>query len=426
MQQQTLSELRILLQQKVFGHKAAQQFNNYSQAILGKLSACHTSKIGMHVYECGNANCSKQHVTYHSCNNRHCPNCGGLKREQWILDRHTELLPTSYFHLVFTLPAQLRSLCMGNRTVMFDLLFKASTYTIRTLCKEDRFLGAVPGVVSVLHTNGQDLNWHPHVHCIVTGGGVHAHKQRTEIVDDDGVINTLTNTKHTWINAKRNNGKYFLPKPLLQDMFRDKYLEELVQLYDDDKLKITEAELQLLVDELSAMRWNVHAKAPFGGPHQVIEYLGRYTHKVAITAQRIVSITDTHICFNYKDYADGHKQKQMTLTIEEFLQRFEQHILPNGFVKIRHSGFLSAAYKNDRLATIHEQLKLPAPTPKVKLPVVALAAMRYGADIAQCPHCSTGKLHLKATLVYYNFTLVNVKDLRARGSPLKHLDSLCL
>lgn len=263
------------------------------------------------------------------------------------------------------------------------------------------------------------------MHCIVTGGGVQSERNYSTQIDDDGVVLTSGLTTSVWVPAKRNNGRYFLPKPMLQDVFRDKYLEGLVQLYDEDKLHITASALQELIDGLSTIRWNVYAKAPFGGPEQVIEYLGRYTHKVAITAHRILSISNTHISFKYKDYADGHKQKEMTLTIEEFLRRFEQHILPAKFVKIRHSGFLSAAHKNDRLAAIHEQLDLPTPTPKIKLPVVVLAAICYGADISKCPYCATGKLILTATLIYHNGQLVNVKDFKARGSPRTPLINSC-
>jgi Putative transposase/Transposase zinc-binding domain len=309
---QTISELRIALQQKIFSHSYCKTFNSYSRAVLQKLSACHTVKIGLHVYQCDS--CKKEHHQYHSCNNRHCPNCGGLKREQWILDRHSELLPTSYFHLVFTLPAQLRSLCMGNRKEMFNLLFTASSHTIQKLCNQEKHLGATPGIVTVLHTNGQDLNFHPHVHCIVTGGGVLAHTNVHTIITEDGECLDKKVTTHTWVNAKRKNGTYFLPRSLLADNFRDKYLQELVNLFDAGKLKTTATELQNLLDAVQQLQWNVYAKASFGGPVQVIEYLARYTHKVAITVHRIVSITDTHICFTYKDYADGYKQKRRIFT----------------------------------------------------------------------------------------------------------------
>ena len=164
------SEIKQLLQRKIFHHSSAKQFNSYSQQVLKKLSDCHTVRLGMHVYGCNT--CTHQHYQYHSCGNRHCPNCGGLKREQWLQDRRSELLPTSYFHLVFTLPQELRSLVMGNRKALFGLLFEASTHTIKILGKDEKYLGGTPGVITVLHTNGQALTFHPHVHCIVTGGGL--------------------------------------------------------------------------------------------------------------------------------------------------------------------------------------------------------------------------------------------------------------
>ena len=164
------AEIKQKLQQKIFNHPSVKTFNPYSQAVLKKLSACHTVKLGVHHYRCNS--CHHQHYQYHSCGNRHCPNCGGLKREQWLLDRQSELLPTTYFHIVFTLPQELRSIAMGNRKAVFSLLFEASTYTLRKLGQDEKYLGATPGIVSILHTNGQDLSFHPHVHCIVSGGGI--------------------------------------------------------------------------------------------------------------------------------------------------------------------------------------------------------------------------------------------------------------
>lgn len=394
---QALQSHKQLLQQYIFGHSSAIHFNKYSQAVLQKLSACHTQRIGMHVYKCSNACCNKMHYTYHSCGNRHCPNCGDLKREQWIIDRHSELLPTSYFHMVFTLPQQLRSVVMGNRIPLYDLLFKASTYTIRKLCADSSYLGAVPGIVSVLHTNGQDLSFHPHVHCIVTGGGVSA--------------------QHKWVAAKRANGKYLIPVSAMEKIYKAYYLAQLQSMHKAGVVQYDKEALQQIIDAVKNIKWNVYAKSTFAGPEQVINYLSRYTHKVAITAHRITAITDTHITFKYQDYADNHRQKLMTLTHEEFLRRFEQHILPHKFVKIRHTGFLSAANKTKRLSAIRAQLHLGKATPKVKIPITILAAMRYGINMLECPYCKQGTLQLQATYLYHNHQLVPIEDLRSRGSP---------
>lgn len=395
------AQIKQELQQKIFGHPSVKQFNSCSQSVLSKLSKCHTVKLGVHVYRC-NA-CHHQHYQYHSCGNRHCPNCGGLKREQWLQDRMSELLPTTYFHIVFTLPQQLRSLVMGNRKMLFNLLFESSTYTLRKLGQDERYLGGTPGIISILHTNGQDLSFHPHIHCIVSGGGL--------------------TQGGKWINEKRKNGNFLLPRRTMEKIFKGYFLDKLQVLFQRGKIRIKdENEFLKIVQEVQFIKWNVYAKAPFAGPRQIMEYLGRYTHKVAITSHRILEITDTTITFKYKDYKDGNKQKEMTLSHEEFLRRFEQHILPKGFVKIRHSGFLSHQNKTERLKSICKQLQLSPPPPKVKLPAGVLAMMRFGVDIGLCSVCKTGRIERIATYINIAQTgveLVDVATLRNRGSPKK-------
>lgn len=395
------AQIKQLLQRKIFGNQAAQSFNPYSKKVFQKLASCHTAKLGKHVYGC--KSCGHRHTQYHSCGNRHCPNCGGLKREQWLIDRESELLPTTYFHIVFTLPQQLRSLAMGNRKVVFNLLFAASTYTLRKPGNDTKYLGGVPGIISVLHTNGQDLSFHPHVHCIVTGGGL--------------------SKEGKWQTEQRKNGNFLFPRRAMEKIFKGYFLEQLAKLFFSEKLQTgDEKSFQSILSSVRFIKWNVYAKRPFGGPQQVMEYLARYTHKVAITTHRIKEITEDTITFRYKDYKDGNKQKEMTLTHEEFLRRFEQHILPKGFVKVRHSGFLSHQNKGGRLAAICKQLEIEAPKPKVALPVTVLAAMRYGVDITQCPVCKAGKLELIATYVNIakeGIYLVNAAILHNRGSPIK-------
>lgn len=394
-------QIKSLLQSKIFGHPSVKNFNPYSQYVLKKLSDCHTVRLGMHVYSCNH--CDHIHHQYHSCGNRHCPNCGGLKREQWMQDRLSELLPTSYFHIVFTLPEELRSLSMGNRKILFNLLFEASNYTLRTLGEDKKHLGGTPGIISILHTNGQDLTFHPHIHSIVTGGGL--------------------SKEGEWQKEKRKNGNFLFPRRALEKVFKGYFLDRLSQFHKAEKLQIEdEIQYQNTLKTVRYKKWNVYAKAPFGGPHQIMEYLGRYTHKVAISTHRIKEITDQNITFRYKDYKDKNKQKEMTLSHEEFLRRFEQHILPKGFVKIRHSGFLSHQNKGKRLASICEQLKISPPPPKVQLPVQVLAAMTYGTDITQCSICKIGKLERIASYVNVakqGVKLVNTNDLNPRGSPQK-------
>jgi hypothetical protein len=392
MEQQTLSDIRQLLQQKIFGNPCVKNFNPYSRAIFQRLRICHTSGIGVHRLKCNNPSCSNEQYQYHSCGDRHCPNCGGLKKEQWLQARMSELIPTTYYHLVFTLPQELRGLVMGNRSLLFNLLFDAGHHTIKTLSADKKWLGAKPGIVSILHTNGQDLSFHPHIHCIVSGGGI--------------------NGAGTWVKEKRANGNYLFPKPKMEKEYRLYFLKKMQNLQDHQKLKTADTTaLKNTIDKLSTIRWNVHANAPFGGPAQILEYLGRYTHKTAITAHRIKEITGTTITFTYKDYADGKKQKLMSLTHEEFARRFEQHILPKCFVKIRHGGYLSHNGKNKRIAAIHQQLNLPQPMPTVTIPFSLQMLQRTGKDYVLCPICKAGKLERIESYLNHNGCLVNIKDL---------------
>jgi hypothetical protein len=398
MAEQSLNERRQLLQTKIFGHCSVTGFNPYSQAVLSRLSRCHTSAIGVHHYRCSNEACRAMHYQYHSCGNRHCPSCGGTKRMQWVEDRMGELLPTTYFHLVFTLPQELRSLCMGNRKLLFGLLFKAAQHTILTLSKDEKYIGGTPGIVSILHTNGQDLSFHPHVHNIVSGGGM----------DGTG----------KWIKEKRNNGRFLFPRRAMEKIYKGYFLEHLRKHITNKSLVFTnKEELENILSVAGQKKWNVYAKAPFGGPAQIIEYLGRYTHKVAITAHRILHIDDSHISFKYKDYADKNKQKVMTLAHSEFLRRFEQHILPKSFMKIRHAGYLHSKDKMKRIAAVCSQLKLPAPMPRVHTPVALRMLLQTGKDITLCPVCKKGRMKLIKTFIYHNGCLVDAAQLRNRGSP---------
>ena len=252
MQQQSLPDIRQLLQQKIFGHPCVHQFNPYSRAVFNRLRICHTAGIGVHHVKCNSNTCNHQQYQYHSCGDRHCPNCGGMKKEQWLQDRMSELLPTSYYHLVFTIPQELRSLVMGNRTVLFNLLFDASHHTINVLSADKRWLGAKPGIVSILHTNGQDLSFHPHIHSIVSGGGI----------DVAGL----------WVKEKRISSNFLFPKQLMEKTYKDYFLKRLTTLLKQQKIKPTGlTALENTIAHLSTIRWNVHAKAPFGGPAQILE-----------------------------------------------------------------------------------------------------------------------------------------------------------
>jgi Putative transposase/Transposase zinc-binding domain len=408
---QELATIRQLLQTQIFSAAKHQSFNSYSKAIFSKISKCHTAAIGLHYLQCNATHCNHAHTQYHSCQDRHCPNCGGLKREQWLQDRMSELLPTTYFHIVFTLPQELRSLVMGNRKVLFNLLFDAAHHTLNTLGQDARFIGGKPGIVSILHSNGQDLSFHPHVHCIVSGGGI--------------------NVQGLWVKEKRANGMFLFPRRAMEKIYKTYFLQQLAKLVASKKVLVKDAQVHAgMLENIGNKKWNVYAKAPFGGPAQIVEYLGRYTHKVAITAHRITSITSTHISFHYKDYSDGSKRKEMTLTYAEFLRRFEQHILPKRFVKIRHAGYLSHQGKNARIAALHRQLQLPKPMPKVIIPFSIQMLQRTGTDYSLCPHCKKGTMQITASFININGVLINVEKLgqqrnkasplrKAKGTPLK-------
>ena len=359
------------MQTRLFAHSCIKNFNPYSRAVFSQLARCHTAALGAHRLKCDQQACGHQQWQYHSCGNRHCPNCGGWKREEWVEAKQSELLPTAYYHVVFTLPRELHSLVMGNRKELFKLLFDSSAHALLTLGKEAKYLGAETGFLSVLHTWGQQLSFHPHVHCIVSGGGV---------------------KEGQWIGQKRKNNKFLFPLPLLQKEFKAHFLSQLAKRHQQGKLQVSGQPVAPLIDLLSGKKWVVYAKAPFKEAAGVVEYLGRYTHKIAITHHRILEVSPAHTTFRYRDYRDGNKEKQLQLPHQEFLRRFEQHILPRGFVKIRSYGYLSNRGKQARLEHLRQQLGLPAAPPRVKIPVRQRLLERYGTDISRCPACEQGQL----------------------------------
>lgn len=360
--------------QELFGSPAVLKFNPFSQSVFGQLSKCHTSGIGVHHYQCSDEHCKHEHLQYHCCGNRNCPNCGSMKKEEWIDARKNELLPTPYYHVVFTLPHEFNPLILGNRKVLFKALFDSAAETLSKHANNPEFLGAETGITMILHTWGQDLSFHPHVHCIVSGGG-------------------YINGK--WVEAKRKNEKFLFPERSLMPMYKAIFLKKLRTLKELDAEGIN---VLKLIETVGYKKWNVYAKAPFGGPAQVIEYLGRYTHKIAITRHRILEITENQIRFKYKDYHDGNKIKEMTLKTAEFLRRFEQHILPKRFVKIRHYGFLQNRNKHKRLVEIRKVLSLEPLRQQVKIPVSQRMLEKYGKDIFKCPKCENGRLVLVKTI----------------------------
>ena len=356
--------------------------NVHVQKVLHRLSICRTAALGYHVYRCSDEACGQLKYQYHSCRDRHCPQCGALKKDEWIEARMQELLPVKYYHVVFTLPHELNSLVLGHRKVLYKLLFDASAQTLLSFAKDEKYLGAVPGIISVLHTWGQQLSFHPHIHCIVSGGGI----------TNDG----------NWKDAKKNIYRFLFPLKAMSVVYKTKFLQALKKLIANKTvIPAADTDTSSLFSTLYQKDWVLYAKASFGGPHAVIEYLGRYTHKVAISNHRICSINDQDgtITFAYKDYADGDKQKQMVLDGREFIRRFEQHILPKGFTKIRTHGYLSNRNRHQRINDVLKKMKLPQHKGLVTIPLQLRMMERYGMDINQCPCCKQPTLQLLK--IYY-------------------------
>ena len=351
--------------------------NPHVQNVLRRLTICRTAALGYHLYRCSKEDCGHIKYQYHSCRDRHCPNCGAVKKQQWMDARMQELLPVKYYHVVFTLPHELNSLVMGNRKLLYKLLFDTSAQTLLRFADDEKYLGATPGILSVLHTWGQQLSFHPHIHCIVSGGGV--------------------TTDGQWKQATKNDWRFLFPVKAMAIVYRAKFLQALQQMIAKQELTLPPAlNAKQLTDLLYQKQWVVYAKAPFGGPQMVIEYLGRYTHKVAISNHRIQRINQEEdtVTFGYNDYADDSKQKQMTLTSAEFIRRFIQHILPKRFTKIRSYGYLANRNRHQRINDVLKKMKLPVHKGLVKIPVQLYLVLRYGIDITECPCCKNRTMQL--------------------------------
>ena len=352
----------------------ATQGSRLSQAqrrVMAAIEACRTAALGGHVEQC--EDCGEGRVAYNSCRNRHCPKCQGLARAQWLADRRAELLPVPYFHLVFTMPAPLAAIALQNKAVVYDILFKAAAETVRTIGADPKYLGAETGMIAILHSWGQTLTHHPHVHCIVPGGGL----------APDG----------RWVACRPG---FFLPVHVLSRLYRRLFLERLLDALGDGKLNFfgnlaalaEPAAFARYLVPLRRIAWVVYAKRPFGGAEQVLDYLGRYTHRVAIANSRLLACEDGRVCFRWKDYRARDKAKTMTLAVDEFIRRFLLHVLPNHFRRIRHFGFLANACRAAKLARIHAALALPEPTPVAKpADYRERYALLIGRRIDLCPRC---------------------------------------
>lgn len=339
------------------------------------IETCRTPAQGGHLYECDQ--CHRQHLVFHSCRNRHCPTCQFLPRERWVQSRQRDLLPIPYFHVVFTIPSELHDLFRQNQRCCYGLLFQAASETLLTLSEDTQHLGARIGFVAVLHTWTQRLAYHPHIHCIVTGGGLSVDQQR-------------------WVRA---NPTFFIHVHVLAALFRGKLLACLRDAVDRGDLRVdSPIETRRLLGKLYTRNWNVDCREPFAGPRHVVEYLGRYTHRVAISNHRITGIDNKEVVFRYRDPDDASKTRIARLPAHEFIRRFLQHVLPAGFVKIRHYGILANRVRKVLVARARVLLVVTTdPVQKTQSWRELLEALT-GADPFSCPYCKKGNLVLVAEL----------------------------
>jgi Putative transposase/Transposase zinc-binding domain len=343
--------------------------------VLRDIGQCRTAALGGHLEQCDQ--CAHTQMAYNSCRNRHCPKCQASARADWLVERAAELLETEYFHVVFTLPAQLSQLALQNRRCMYGLLFKTAAETLLEIAADPRQLGAQIGFLAVLHTWGQTLQHHPHLHCVVPGGGL--------------------SPDHTkWIACRQG---FFLPVKVLSRRFRSKFLSALRQAFVERKLvcagQLTPLaqppQYEKLIQELGEREWVVYAKPPFGGPAQVLKYLARYTHRVAISNYRLLSFAEHRVTFSYKDYAAGKVSKTMTLETQEFTRRFLLHVLPKGFVRIRHYGYLANRGRQAKLELCRQRIAqngVPGSS-ETQLPVSDQTRIE---ESFRCPMCRKGQM----------------------------------
>jgi len=348
--------------------------------VLRRLAACRTASLGGHIEQCDRGDCAHERIAYNSCRDRHCPKCQTAKRARWFQARRRDLLPARYFHVVFTVPAQVGRIALQNKRVVYGILFRAASETLLEIAADARHLGARIGFVAVLHTWTQTLLHHPHVHCIVPGGGLSPHAQR-------------------WICARP---RFFLSVRVLGRLYRGKFLDYLGQAYRGGELRLTATlghlrdpqRFAALLRELRRKKWVVYAKPPAAGPEAVLGYLARYTHRVAIANSRLVSLAEGAVRFRYKDRTVGGQERILELDAREFLRRFLLHVLPGGFVRIRHYGLLANAHRRDNVELCRSLIGKPV-MEQTDLQTGAcepIALPRLPSSTKCCPRCGVGTM----------------------------------
>ena len=361
----------------VYRQDHADALSRGQRRVMLDIERCRTAALGGHVEQCDA--CGHQRICFNSCRDRHCPKCQSLTRAQWLEDRQAELLPVEYFHVVFTVPQDIAAIAYQNKAVVYDILFHATAETLRTIAADPKHLGAEIGFIAILHTWGQNLLHHPHLHCVVPGGGASPDGER-------------------WISCRPG---FFLPVRVLSRLFRRLFLAQLQQAFADDELQFFNS-LAALQDRAAFAKylapathaeWVVYAKPPFGGPERVLEYLGRYTHRVAISNSRLVDFADGEVAFHWKDYRHESRLQVMRVAAQEFVRRFLLHVLPPGFQRIRHYGLLANRCREVELARCRELLQAPAPPlPEEPEDYRDRYQRLTGVSLRDCPQCKRGQM----------------------------------
>jgi hypothetical protein len=365
-----------------YREKHGTSMSTAERRVMSAIELCRTSALGGQIEQCDQ--CGHRCICYQSCRNRHCPKCQSLARAKWIEDRRHELLNCEYYHVVFTVPDKIAALAYQNKEVVYNILFQATAETLRTIAADPKHLGAEIGFFAVLHTWGSALLHHPHLHCVIPGGGL----------SSDGT---------RWVPCKPG---FFLPVRVLSLLFRRLFLERLQNAFDDGKLRFFSAleylrdrcEFARYLEPVRKSKWVVYAKRPFAGPEQVLDYVGRYTHRVAISNNRLLDIEGGQVSFRYKDYRNQGQQKTMTLSAEEFIRRFLLHVLPHGFHRIRYYGFQGNRYRKEKLDQCRQLLGMPIP----EVPTESSETRDYrdrceelnGVSLRICPVCRRGHMVL--------------------------------
>jgi putative transposase/transposase-like zinc-binding protein len=376
-------EVADIFRQHGYNFRLTHPLSPEQRRVMRAIERCRTAALGGHVDQCDT--CGHQRLAYNSCRNRHCPKCQSLAKARWLEARQADLLPVEYFHVVFTLPEQLAALALQNKRVVYNVLFSAAAETLLTISADPRLLGAQIGFLAVLHTWSQTLRHHPHLHCVVPGGGLSA----------DGV---------RWVSCRKG---FFLPVNVLARLFRRLFLQALARAYEKDQLSFhghcaylaKPLAFKRLLASLRAREWWVYAKPPFGGPEQVLAYLSRYTHRVAISNHRLLSSKDGKVTFSWKDYSHGQQQSLMTLNSDEFIRRFLLHVLPRGFQRIRQFGLLANRRRAEQLARCRQLLGTAAQaTEPLPRDYRSLYQSVTGESLERCPACCTGNMKFAAPL----------------------------